>query len=166
MASGHRKRLRLVSRKTNAKTQRQHVSSSSNGIVDVAAQVELGLIERSGIVTLVPDEVFERARDLLEHNELREVEEKSTPAHRQLNNRIRRMAVEALPTVIGPLYGEIHQEKLPLALNLKRFVRWLQRELATPGSQLNLELQRHNYDDLVELKRGDRWWGDIVAIRS
>jgi hypothetical protein len=166
MARGDRKRLRLVSRKLSAKTQRQHVSSSSDGIVDVAAQVEMGLIERNGIVALLPDEVFERAKGLLEHNELKEVKEKLTPAHRQLNNRVKLAAIEALPKVIGPLYGEIHQENLPRALNLQRFTTWLQRELETPGSRLNLELERHNYDDLVELQRSDRWWCDIVAIRS
>lgn len=161
-------KLRLASRKPNRKTGRKHVSSSSAGnrMVDVAAQAQAGHLEKSGILELLPPELYERVTRLLENNELVAVEAKRTPPAQLANQRIQRAALEALGTVISQLYMDAHGDDLRRALNLKRLVRWIQQQLAAPGSSLNRELGLRGYDDLVELKRSDRWWGDIIAIRS
>lgn len=159
------KSLRLVSRNPNRKTGKRHVSSSSDGIVDVAAQVVSGLTDKSGILELLPPELYDRAKVLLESNDLSEVGAKKTPRHELANQRIKSAAEDAMARVIGPVYLE-EQQYDRRGLKLKQLVRWIQQQLATPGSKLNRELGQHGYDDLVEVKRSDRWWGDIVAIRS
>lgn len=160
------KRFRLVSKKPNARTGRKHVSSSSDGIVDVAAAVERGLAQRVGIVQLLPAEIYSKARRLLENNELVEVDEKRTPRPHLYQQRVRRAAKQALPTVIGPLYLEAFEHDLPRALSAKCLTDWIRAELTTPGSALNRALTEAGFDDLVELQRSDRWWLDSLELRS
>jgi len=157
-------KLRLVSRKPNLKTGQRHVSSSSDGIVDVAAQVECRLIERLGILELLPLELYTRAKRLLKNNELLPVTAKHTPSHELANRRVRRQAEAALE-VVGQLYWDANNGS-PRALSVKPLVYWLQQQLSDPASVLNKELAARGYDDLVELKRSDRWWVDVIGPRS
>ena len=158
------KKLRLVRRKPNLTTGQRHVSSASDGIVDVAAQVESGLIEKLGILELLPPALYERARGLLKNNELVPISAKHTPAHELSTRRIRQQAEAAL-RLIGRLYWEANNSRIG-ALSVKPVVYWLQQQLSDPASRLNKELAASGYDDLVELKRSDRWWGDVIGVRS
>jgi hypothetical protein len=160
------KRYRLVRRQPDPKTGLHKVASSSDGIVDVAAMVECGLITRQGLPELLPPAIYERARKLLTHNRLAVIQEKRTPRHELAWQRKKNEARAALATVIGPLYGATHQNAIVRALNMKRFLSWLQAQLREPGSTLNCELIRRGYDELVELQMSDRWWADIIAVRK
>lgn len=159
------KRLRLVSRKPNAKTGKKHVSSSFNVTLDVAAAVECGLAQRVGIVQLLPAEAYAEARKLLKHNELSWVETKKTSRPHLATQQLQRTAEQALSEVIGPLYHESFAHCYR-ALSAKRFIAWLIQELETPGSALNDRLKAAGYDDLVETNRGKRWWQKRLQIRS
>jgi len=163
-----RLRFRLVSKKKNKRTGRQHVSSSSDGIVDYAAAVTVGKIPLVGLPAVLPERYNRRAKRLLRKNEVAEVNVKGTPRTDQQRSRIRRDVKYALPRIIGQVYKaenarKISQEKL---LHTKTLIPWIIDALATPNSRLNKALSKAGFEDLVQLERSPRWWLDVLDLKN
>jgi hypothetical protein len=163
-----RVQLRLVSRKKNGRTGRQHVSSSSDGIVDYAAAVIVGKLPAEGLASIIPDKYHRRAKNLLRKNEVAEVAIKRTPRIDQQRNKIRRDSKDLLPLIMGPIYNVENEHKLSSTkfLNTKTLIAWIRSSLATPNSRLNKALSKAKYHDLVGLERSPRWWLDTLQLKS
>lgn len=160
--------LRLVSKKTNKRTGRRHVSSSSDGIVDYAAAVIVGAMPAEGLASIIPDEYHRRAKRLLKKNEVSRVAAKKMPRHAQLRGSIRRDLEAAFPQVIGQVYAAERASALSTKrfLSSKTVVHWIRDSLANPNSRLNRALESAGYHDLVGLERSERWWLDALEIRN
>lgn len=163
-----RLQFRLVSKKKNKRTGRQHVSSSSDGIVDYAAAVISGKMPLVGLPAVLPEKYSRRAKRLLLNNEVMEIAAKRTPRGDQQRSKIHRDLKRAFPLVIGHVYKEENKNKLSAAslLSTKTRIPWIKSSLETPNSRLNRELSQAGYDDLVELKRSSRWWLDALGLKN
>ena len=155
------KPLRLIS-KARLKAGFVRAASSSDGIVDTAAAAELGLIERDGLVSLIPPETRARARRLLKANVLWPVDvKKSTLDGSSLKSIERRQFALALHNVIGLIYLQEQVEKgfsFTTILNRGKFAKWVMKEIKIDTSRLNIELTRNGYLDIVGLVRSKQWW--------
>lgn len=162
-----RLQFRLVSKKRNKRTGRQHVSSSSDGIVDYAAAVIVGKMPLVGLPAVIPEKYNRRAKRLLRKNEVSEVNVKAPPRADQQRARIRRAVKYTFPSIIGQVYkaenGKISQEKL---LHTKTLIPWIIDALATPNSRLNKALSKAGFEDLVQLERSPRWWLDVLDLKN
>jgi hypothetical protein len=163
-----RVQLRLVSRKKNGRTGRQHVSSSSDGIVDYAAAVIVGKLPAEGLASIIPDKYHRRAKRLLRKNEVAEVAIKRALRIDQQRGKIRRDVKRALPRIIGQVYKAENADKLSQdkLLHTKTLIPWIRSALATPNSRLNRALSKSGYDDLEQLERSPRWWLNILELKS
>ncbi len=166
--AGKRTQLRLVSKKTNKRTGRRHVSSSSDGIVDYAAAVIVGTMPAEGLASIIPDEYHQRAKRLLNKNEVALVAAKTTPRHAQLRGKIQKDLKAAFPHVIGQVYGaeNAHEMGTKKLFSSKTVIHWIRNSLADPNSRLNHALGNAGYHDLVGLERSERWWLDALEIRD
>lgn len=138
------------------------VASASDGIVDVAAAAELGLIARVGLVAVLAAKMRTRVSRLLQANVLYPVKPKAiTLAGSHRKSIERNMVAKAMPTVIGPLYWEEQQKKCVLfssALSRGRFSKWVKAQIEQGSSQLNIDLTRQGYADISGLVRSRQWW--------
>lgn len=157
----HHYRLRLVSASRLRKGP-VRVASSSDGIVDVAAAVEVGLIDDVGIVALIPVKTRVRARRLLKSNVLRPIAlKKNSLRGSHLNARQRELVREALATVIGPMYWAAKAKggmRFERAMDRTMFAKWVKTEIGTGKSRLNKELTRNGFLDICGLERSVQWW--------
>ena len=152
---------RLIS-KARLKAGFVRVASSSDGIVDIAAAAELGLIGRDGLVSLIPPETQARARRLLQANVLWPINVKKSTLNGSNQKSIqRRLIAQALHNVIGPIYSQEQIKKgfsLTTVLNRGKFALWVKKEIQIESSSLNIELTRKGYLDIVGLVRSKQWW--------
>ncbi len=159
-ASG-RKSFRLVS-KARLRKGLVRSASASDGIVDLAAAAELGLIENAGLVALLPEETRIRARRLLKANTVLLVTPKATSRDGRHRKSVARALVsEALSTVIGPQYAR-EMERAGGSpsrwLRANCFAKWVKTQIEDGGSELNRKLTRHGYAEISGLVRGIQWW--------
>lgn len=159
-------RLLLVSKKAVIRGEAK-VASSSNGIVDIAAAAELGLIENKGLVAAIPERVRAKARKLLLKNELREITSKKSTIrgdHKKASDRS--SAYNAISKVIGPMYWHEMEKKTKSkrsqAMSRKRVVDWIRAEIENDASLLNKQLTRCGYAEISGLKRSTRWWLNLL----
>ena len=156
------KRPRLVS-KARLRKGLVRIASASDGIVDLAAAAELGLIDDAGLVALIPEEMRIQAWKLLGANTLLPVKAKEATLNGTHLTRTHRHLVEqAIPTVIGQVYWQEKAQmgiSLAVAMDRDKFVRWVRKEIQIEGSQLNTSLHRKGYGDICCLVRGKQWWG-------
>lgn len=138
-------------------------ASASDGIVDLAAAAELGLIDDAGLVALIPEARRVQAWKLLGANTVLPVKPKAATLNGSHQTRTQRHLVEqALSAVIGPVYWQEQVQKgisLAVAMDRDKFVRWVRKEIQIDGSQLNTALNRKGYGDICCLVRGKQWWG-------
>lgn len=164
--SGPKRKFRLVSKERLLKSGVLRTSSSSDGVVDVVAGLELGDalggVLDTGLVALLPKRTRQQAHRLLEHNTLWLLKPKEkTLAGLHQKATARDLVLRALPKVIGPLYWEEKQKKgigLVQAMDRRRVADWIKAGIETPGSELNQALQDSPFNDLCELNRGWDWW--------
>lgn len=156
------KYFRLLS-KSRLKKGLVRLSSSSDGIVDIAAAAELGLIENNGLVALIPEKTRVRAKKLLKANVLFLVNPKQSTFQASNLKQIQRVLVKkAFPTVIGPMYFQAQLEAgltVSQTLNRMRFATWVKHQIETNNSNLNLVLAESGFEDICDLVRSAQWWG-------
>ena len=145
------------------------LASSSDGIVDVAAAVELGLIDDEGIVALIPTKTRIRALKLLQSNVLFPITlKKKSLVGTHLKAKERKLAGGALATVIGPIYREAKEKggiSLGRAMDRSMFAKWVKAEIEDGGSYLNKQLTRRGFLDICGLKRSAQWWMRLLSQR-
>ncbi len=164
--------IRLLSKTRRDRLSGRHkVASSSDGIIDVAAAVHVGLIPNDGLPGLLYHTKKKRVVNLLLNNFVGSVTPKAnTIGSEQANSEHATSAARfelsrALAKDIGPLYFNQVRGKVKSARDLvrafkpKTVVNWLIAEIENPQSELNKILKR-KYLHLAELKRGRRWWSD------
>lgn len=159
--------IRLMSKtRRDRLSGRNKVASSSDGIIDIAAAVHVGLIPDNGLPGLLYRSKKKRVVKLLLNNFIGRVNPKAnsidllhatTAARFELN--------KALREDIGPLYLAHVRKNVKSARELERafkpkvIVNWLISEIENLESELNFLLNR-KYRHLAELKRSRRWWSD------
>lgn len=159
--------IRLLSKTRKDRLSAKHkVASSSDGIIDVAAAVHVGLIPNIGLPGLLYRAKKKRVVKLLLKNFVGRVNPKANTLdllHATTTSRFE--LNKALREDIGPWYLA-HVRKnvksaraLVRAFELKVIVNWLISEIENPQSELNILLKR-KYRHLAELKRSRRWWSD------
>ena len=160
--------FRLVSKKKNKRTGRQHVSSSSDGIVDYAAAAISGKMPLVGLPAVLPEKYNRRAKRLLRNNEVVEIAAKRSLRSDQQRSKIHRDLKRAFPRIIGQVYKDENEHKLrpKVFLSTKTIIPWIKSSIETPNSRLNRLLLKAGYDDLVELKRSYRWWLDALELKN
>ncbi len=164
--------IRLMSKTSRDRVSGRHkVASSSDGIIDVAAAVHVGLIPDDGLPGLLYRTKKKRVVKLLLNNFVGHVTPKAnTIGSEQANSEHATSAARfelsrALTKDIGPLYFNQVRGKVRSARDLERafkpkvVVNWLIAEIKNPQSELNKILKRE-YLYLAELKRARRWWSD------
>ena len=145
------------------------VASSSDGVVDMAAAVELGLINNEGIVALIPAKTRIRARKLLQSNVLFPItlkQESLDGSHMKAKQR--KLAGRALATVIGPIYWSAKEKdgiSLGRAMDRSMFAKWVKAEIENDSSYLNKQLTRQGFHDICGLKRSAQWWMRLLSQR-
>lgn len=165
------KKFRLISKDRLLKNGVLRTASSSDGIVDVVAGLELGGalggVLDAGLVALLPEKTRRQAHRLLKHNTLWPVKPKAnTLAGLHETAGARNMVLRALPLVIGPMYWKEKQRKkigLVQALKRRRIADWIKAEIETPSSALNQALRHSDFSDLRELNRGWQWWYRLLG---
>jgi len=120
-----------------------------------------------GLASIIPDEYHQRAKRLLNKNEVALVAAKTTPRHAQLRGKIQKDLKAAFPHVIGQVYGaeNAHEMGTKKLFSSKTVIHWIRNSLADPNSRLNHALGNAGYHDLVGLERSERWWLDALEIR-
>lgn len=164
--------IRLMSKTRRDRLSGRHkVTSSSDGIIDIAAAVHVGLIPDNGLPGLLYRAKKKRVVKLLRNNFIGRVTPKvNTIGSKQENSEHATSAARfelsrALSKDIGPLYlnqvrGNVKSVRdLVRAFKPKAVVNWLIAEIENPQSELNTILKR-KYPHLAELKRRRRWWSD------
>ncbi len=145
------------------------LASSSDGIVDVAAAVELGLIDDEGIVALIPTKTRIRALKLLQSNVLFPITlKKKSLVGTHLKAKERKLAGGALATVIGPIYREAKEKggiSLGRAMDRSMFAKWVKAEIENDSSYLNKQLTYQGFFDICGLKRSAQWWMRLLSQR-
>jgi hypothetical protein len=163
------KYFRLLS-KSRLKKGLVRVSSSSDGIVDLAAAAELGLIENNGLVALIPEKTRVRAVKLLKANVLFLVKAKQSTVQASNLKQIQRVLVKkAFPTVIGPMYFQTQLEAgftVSQTLDRMRFAKWVKQQIETNNSNLNLVLAESGFEDICDLVRSAQWWGRLLQHKA
>ena len=158
----------LVNKKINAKTGRQKTASSSDGLIDIAAAVEMRLIPNAGLPGILHHMNRKRVQRLLKHNTVVKVKPKNATlqgTHR--TQALLKLADKALSTVIGQAYWSANQHLGPrAALSTTRVIDWIKTNLENQSSPLCNELVGTPYEDLIGLRRTKRWWLDLFDLRK
>jgi hypothetical protein len=162
------KTLRLFSKTRKDPISGKHrMASSSDGIIDVAAAVHIGLIPNDGLPSLLYQRHRTRVARLLKSNFVGSVSPKLNTTNGIHASALTRYELaQALKKVIGPLYSQHIANRIKSiadinrAFALKSVLAWLIPEIEDPASNLNSLLAKHGYTNLVELKRARRWWYD------
>jgi hypothetical protein len=161
-------RLVLVNKKINPKTGRQKTASSSDGLIDIAVAVEMGLIPNAGLPGILHHMNRKRVLRLLKHNTLIRVKSKeSTLQGTHHTKALQKLADKALSTVIGQAYWSENQHLGPrAALKSKRVIDWIKTNLENKNSPLCTDLVGTPYEDLIGLRRTKRWWLNLFGLRK
>jgi hypothetical protein len=161
-------RFVLVSKNKNAKTGRHKTASSSNGLIDIAAAVELGLVPNAGLPGILHHMYRKRVLRLLQHNTVLKVKPKnSTIQGNHQTKGLLKLADKALTAVIGPAYWSANQHLGPrAALKTTRVINWIKTNLENKTSPLCISLVRSPYEDIIGLHRSKRWWLDLFDLRK
>ena len=145
------------------------VASSSDGVVDMAAAVELGLINNEGIVALIPAKTRIRARKLLQSNVLFPITlKKESLDGSHMKAKQRKLAGRALATVIGLIYWSAKEKdgiSLGRAMDRSMFAKWVKAEIENDSSYLNKQLTYQGFFDICGLKRSAQWWMRLLSQR-
>lgn len=153
------------SRLTNKKTGK--LASTSTWLLDLAAcAATLG--HSTGIASALP---LEKAERLLKKNRLKTFTKQQrvkAPKMPVSSHEDLRSAAEAgVPAIVVFYIENVVGAREPKSVNRKGFAHWLVREIASPGSQLNLFLlSRPELIGLAEIRRSERWWLDRVKMQS
>lgn len=158
----------LVNKKINAKTGRQKTASSSDGLIDIAAAVEMRLIPNAGLPGILHHMNRKRVQRLLEHNTVVKVKPKNaTLQGTHQTQALQKLADKALSTVIGQAYWSANQHLGPrAALKTTRVIDWIKTNLENKNSSLCNNLVDTPYEDLIGLRRTKRWWLDLFDLRK
>jgi hypothetical protein len=153
------------SRLANKKTGK--LASSSTWLLDLAAcAITFG--HSTGIASALP---LTKAERLLNKNNLKnftkhqkeEAQKIPVSSHADL----RAVAEAGIPAIVVFYIENVVGSRNPKTVNRKGFTYWLAREIAYPGSQLNLFLlSRPELVGLAEIKRSERWWVDRLKMQS
>ncbi len=159
--------MRLVTRKS-LKSGAAKVASSSDGVVDYAVGVHQGVIPNAGLPSLIYMMEQGRAAKLSVANTVRKTRLKAATS--QGNHRtteLKRLADEALPTILSPSYWTANRHLgVRVVLNPRYAAKWFSAEVAKEDSVVCDALRFSSYQDLVGQKRGWRWWLDRLKIRK
>ena len=161
-------RFILVRRRADAKTGRHKTSSSSDGLIDIAVAVQLGLLPSAGLPGLWLNANKKRVETLLKHNTIAAIKpKKATTNGNHATKSVLILALKALSVVLGPAYweasGHLGARK---ALNTGRLISWIKNNLEDTSSPLCVSLNGGKYADLIGLKRSTRWWRDLLELRQ
>ena len=158
----------LVRKKVDPKTGKQKTSSSSNGVIDVAVAVKLGLVPATGLPGLLSYLNHNRILRLLKHNTVTLVKPKhATTKGIHATKAISKLAEEALSAVLGPAYWEANQASgLKAALKTTQIILWIKTNLENKYSVLCNSLLDTPFEDLIGIKHSKRWWLDRISIRK
>lgn len=163
--------IRLKSKRIDPLSGRHKVASSSDGIIDVAAAVHVGLVNDDGLPGLLYRAKEKRVVKLLLNNFVGRVNPKTNTISSEqaisehATSAARFELRRAFAKEIGALYfkqvlGKVKSGRdLERAFKPKAVVNWLISEIENPKSELNKVL-KINYFHLAELKRCRRWWND------
>jgi hypothetical protein len=162
------RRFVLVRKKTDPKTGKPKTSSSSNGVIDIAVAVKLGLVPATGLPGLLSHLNHTRVLRLLKHNTVTLVKPKhATTKGIHATKAISKLAEEALSAVFGPAYWEAHQASgLKDALKTTQIILWIKMNLENKHSLLCNSLLDTPFEDLIGIKHSRRWWLDRISIRK
>jgi hypothetical protein len=157
-----------VRKKADAKTGKQKTSSSSNGIIDVAVAVKLGLVPATGLPGLLSHINHNKILRLLKHNTVTLVKPKhATTNGIHATKAILKLAEEALSAVLGPAYWEENQVLGPkAALKTTKIISWIKTNLENKNSVLCNSLLDTPFEELIGVKHSRRWWLDRLSIRK
>ncbi len=164
----HQPRPVLVTRRADPKTGKRKTASSSDGLIDIAAAVYLGQIPSKGLPGLLLELQKDRVIRLLRKNTVKLVKPKRATVDGNHATRVAsRLAQDALPVAIGPAYLEAHKQVgLKESLKTKTVIRWIKTNLEDPTSRLCCSLAGTKYQDLIGLKRNNRWWRNLLNLRQ
>jgi hypothetical protein len=161
-------RFVLVSKNKNAKTGRHKTASSSDGLIDIAAAVELGLVPNAGLPGALHYMNRKRVLRLLQHNTVVKIKPKSSTLQgTHQTQALLKLADKALTAVIGQAYWSANQHLGPrAALKTARAIDWIKTNLENKTSPLCASLVGSPYEDLIGLHRSKRWWLDLFDLRK
>lgn len=161
--------LRIYRRTTSA-SERHKQSSITDpyNLLAAAAAVATRILPAPGLPGLLHEVHKKRVSRILKTNEVRVVKPKGEWTRgTHVFQTSRTLARHALPSIIGPTYFEAHAGRtLGQLLDSRRIIAWIQRELQNPTSLLNQRLKQSHFSELAELKRGSRWWLDVIGVRK
>jgi hypothetical protein len=158
----------LVRKQADPKTGKQKTASSSDGIIDIAAAVHLGLVPSVGLPGLLLKVKNKRVIKLLTHNTVIMVKPKqATVNETHITKSTWGLAKEALPDAIGPAYWEANKHLgVKAALKTRQVISWIKSNLENEESKLCDGLRRTKYQNLVGVKRSRRWWLNLFGLHQ
>ena len=158
----------LVRKKVDPKTGKQKTSSSSDGLIDIAAAVKLGLLPSKGLPGVLLYVKHQKVLRLLKHNTVAFVRpKKATTRGNHVTSMMLKLAEEALSVVLGPTYWQANKHLGPkAALKTTSAILWIKANLENPNSPLCNSLRGTSYEDIIGLKHSRRWWLDSLKIRK
>jgi len=158
----------LVRNKVDPKSGKQKTSSSSDGLIDIAAAVQLGLIPSEGLPGALLCINQKRVSRLLRHNTVVLVKPKiATITGIHATTSTLKLAEKALADVLGPAYWKANKHLgLKTALKTRRVIPWIKVNLENTGSALCTSLIGTNYEDLIGLEHSQRWWLNLFGLRQ
>jgi hypothetical protein len=159
--------LRLVTKKS-VLAGHPKVASSSDGHIDHAVAVHIGVEENTGLPSIAYAQLYRRATRLAIANTVQRVRIKpATQQHRHTTAELRRIAAKALPAVLVPAYIAAHRHlPPPTRLNDKKMIRWVRQEVKNRKSPLCLSLLATEFEPLEGLDRNERWWSDLSSQKK
>jgi hypothetical protein len=162
------RRFVLVRKKPDPKTGKQKTSSSSNGVIDVAVAVKLGLVPATGLPGLLSHLNHKKVLRLLKHNTITLVKPKhATTKGIHATKATLKLAEEGLSAVLCPAYWKANQDSgIKAALKTTKIILWIKANLENPNSNLCNSLLDTPFEDLIGVKHSRRWWLDRLAIRK
>lgn len=162
------KRYVLVRKLADVNTGKHKTSSSSDGLIDIAAAVHLGLIPSAGLPGLLLNINQQRVRRLIKHNTVALIKpKKATTTENHATKSKLKLAEKALTTVIGPAYWEANKHLgAKAALKTRLVIPWIKRTLEDVNSPLCTSLVGTKYEDLIGIRHSRRWWLDLLGLRQ
>jgi prophage DNA circulation protein len=163
-----RPRYVLVRKKADPKTKKLKTSSSSDGLIDIAAAVKLGLLPSAGLPGLLLHLKHRKILRLLEHNTVALVKPKrATTQRNHVTKATSKTAVKAMSSVLCPAYWQANKHAVTKAtFKIKEVIGWIKANIENTDSTLCTSLRGTLYEDLIGTKRGRRWWLKKLNIRK
>ena len=162
------RRYVLVRKLADVKNGKHKTSSSSDGLIDIAAAVHLGLIPNAGLPGLYLKINQQRVRRLVKHNTVALIKPKTaTTTENHVTKSKLKLAGKALTAVIGPAYWRANKHLgAKAALKTRQVIPWIKRNLEDENSPLCTSLVGTKYEDLIGLRHSRRWWLDLLGLRQ